>query len=439
MRTTGAASLVVALLTAMFAAGPAAAQEPGPISMGEAMRMALELRPTMDAAQAGVDAAQSSLARARAAQLPTVEGYWDWRTRQSLARPVDVGGGTVQSSSGRSDSRDAGVSVNLTLYDSSTRISINQARASAEAAGHRLVDTRHELMLNVARLYLTALGQEQLAEVAATAVMSAQQHLALVDASVAAGVAAEADAYPLQVQLAQAKLQAVATESALARVLADLRVTMGLPPGPPLKLSERLMQIESPGDADALLETALTQRPDVAAQQASLRASRWAVRSAKESAGLSYALTSQGDWGRHTGVTGESWSVSAGVSLPIFNGQARASVDGAEANLRSAEAQMAELELSVRREIEQQYLALAEADERITVAQTGEDSARVNLAAAEARYTEGLAIVIEVTDADQSLREAQASRVQALYDYNLAHTRLLSAVGADLLQAMGAQ
>jgi len=169
MRTTGAASLVVALLTAMFAAGPAAAQEPGPISMGEAMRMALELRPTMDAAQAGVDAAQSSLARARAAQLPTVEGYWDWRTRQSLARPVDVGGGTVQSSSGRSDSRDAGVSVNLTLYDSSTRISINQARASAEAAGHRLVDTRHELMLNVARLYLTALGQEQLAEVAATA------------------------------------------------------------------------------------------------------------------------------------------------------------------------------------------------------------------------------------------------------------------------------
>jgi outer membrane protein len=131
--------------------------------------------------------------------------------------------------------------------------------------------------------------------------------------------------------------------------------------------------------------------------------------------------------------------VSAGVSLPIFNGQARASVDGAEANLRSAEAQMAELELSVRREIEQQYLAFAEADERITVAQTGEDSARVSLAAAEARYAEGLAIVIEVTDADQSLREAQASRVQALYDYNLAHTRLLSAVGADLLQVMGAQ
>ena len=65
-------------------------------------------------------------------------------------------------------------------------------------------------------------------------------------------------------------------------------------------------------------------------------------------------------------MTGESWSVSAGVSLPIFNGQARASVDGAEANLRSAEAQMAELELSVRREIEQQYLALAEAGERIT-------------------------------------------------------------------------
>lgn len=439
MRTTGAASLMVALLTAMFASSLAIAQEPGPISMSDAMRMALELRPTVEAAQAGVDVARASVDRSRARNLPTVEGYWDWQTRQSLARPVVVGGSTLQSGGGRSDTRNAGVSVNLTLYDSATRPALNQAKASAEAAGHRLEDTRHQLILNVARLYLTALGQEQLAEVAATAVMSAEQHLALVDASVAAGVAAQADAYPLQVQLAQAKLQAVATESALAQVLADLRVTMGLPAGPPLKLSERLMQIESPGDADTLLETALTQRPDVAAEHASLRASRWALRSARESAGLSYALTTQGDYGRHTGVTGESWSLSAGVSLPIFSGQARASVDSAEASLRSAEAQLAELELSVRREIEQQYLALAEAGERIIVAQTGEDSARVSLAAAEARYAEGLAIVIEITDADQSLREAQASRVQALYDYNLAHTKLLNAVGADLLQVMGAQ
>ncbi len=439
MRTTGAAPLVVALLTAMFASSLATAQEPGPISMSDAMRMALELRPTIEAAQAGVDSARASVNRARAANLPTIEGYWDWRTRQSLARPVDVGGGTLQSSSGRSDSRDAGVSGNLTLYDSATRASINQAKASAEAAGHRLDDTRYGLMLNVAQLYLTALGQEQLAEVAATAVMAAQQHLAQVDANVAAGVAAQADAYPVRVQLAQAKLQAVTTESRLAQTLADLRVTMGLPPGPPLKLSERLTRIESPDDVDTLLSAALAKRPDVAAEHASVRASRWALRSAKQNAGLSYALTTQGDYGRHTGVTGETWSVSAGVSLPLFDQGARAGVDSAEASLRSAEARMAELELSVRGEIEQQYLALAEAGERITVAQAGEDSARVSLAAAEARYTEGLAIVIEVTDADQSLREAQASRVQALYDYNLAHTRLLSATGADLLEIMGAQ
>ncbi len=438
-RTALPAVALLIVMTAAWAQDAPTAVDPGPLGLVQAMRLALELRPTMDAAQAGVDSARASVSRSRARNLPTVEGYWDWQTRQSLARPVSVGGGTVQSSSGRSDSRSAGVSLSLTLYDSTTRASINQAQASAEAATHRLADTQNDLALAVARLYLTALGQEQLAEVAASAVMSAERHLELVDATIAARVAAAADRYPLLVQLAQAKLSATSAESGLAQTLADLRVTMGLPPGPPLRLSERLRQIDSEGEMDELVETALLSRPDMLAQRASLVASTWSARLARISAGLSYSLTANGDWGRHTGVTGETWSVGAGVSLPLFDQGARADVRSAEANLRSAEAQLAELELSIRRDVEQQFLSLAESSERITVAAASEESAQVNLQAAEARYGEGLAIVIEVTDADQSLRESQASRVQALYDYNLAHVRLLSAIGADLLEAMGSE
>lgn len=426
----------------LLTAGTVVAQpppEPGPLSLVDAMRLALELRPTVTAAEAGVEAARAAVVRARSRNWPVAEAYWDWSTRQSLARPVTVGGGTIQTGGGRSDSRSAGVGLSLTLFDSTTRSSVRQARASAEASEYRLEDTRHELALSVARLYLTALGQEQLAEVAASAVLSAERQLELVNANVQAGTAAEADRYPVQVQLARARLNATAAESALSQTLADLRVTMGLPPGPPLKLSERLVQAQVQGETNELVEVALVQRPDVLAQRAGLVASRWSLNLARAQAGLSYSVTAQADYGRYTGVTGESWGVGAGVSYPLFDPGARADVDGAEASYLAAQAQLAEVELGMRREVEQQHMALAEAAERIVAAEATEESARVSLEAAEARYAAQVAIVLEVTDADQALREAQAGRIQALYDYNLAHVSLMNAVGMDLLQALGAQ
>ena len=65
------------------------------------------------------------------------------------------------------------------------------------------------------------------------------------------------------------------------------------------------------------------------------------------------------------------------------------------------------------------------------------ESAQVNLQAAEERYAEGVATIIEVTDAEQSLREAQADDVQARYQQNVAAVQLRSAVGEDLLLTLG--
>lgn len=430
--------ICAALLALMGTAVAQPPPEPGPLSLADAMRLALQLRPSITAAQAGVEAAQAAMARVRARNLPTAEAYWDWSTRQSLARTISIGGGTIQSGGGRSDSRDLGLSLAVTLYDSTTRPSLAQARASAQAAEYRLEDARRELALNVARLYLTALGQEQLAEVAASALLSAQRQLEMVEATIAAGTAAAADRFPVQAQLARARLNATAAESALSQVLADLRATLGLPPGPPLQLSDRLAQVQVPGETADLVAQALQTRPDVLAQRAAVEASRWSLRVAQAQAGLAYSVTAQGDYGRHNDNTGEAWSVGAGVSYPLFDPGARAEVRAAEANYLAAQAQLAELELSVRREVEQQHLALAEAAERIVAAQAAEESARASLEAAEARYAAQVAIILEVTNADQALREAQASRVQALYDYNLAQITLMSAIGVDLLQALGA-
>jgi len=330
------------------------------------------------------------------------------------------------------------VSVSLTLWDSTTSSSIAQAEASAEAAGYRVEELHRTLLQSVASLYLGALGQEQLAEVAGSAVMASLRHLDLVQARIDAGTAAAADRLPIEVELAQARLQATQAESALSQTLADLRATIGLPSGPPLKLSETLTPVPEEKSLDELLEQ-IPERPDVQQQEAQVQAQWWAVKLAEQNASLSYSVTAQGDYGRHTGVQGETWRLGAGVTYPLYSRGARADVTSARASLTSVQAQLAELELQARRQIEQAYLALTAAREQITAAEVAEQNARMNLEAAEARYAEGVAMIIEVTDAEQSLRSAEAARVRAVYEYSLAHVQLLTAVGADLLQSLGAQ
>ncbi len=52
-----------------------------------------------------------------------------------------------------------------------------------------------------------------------------------------------------------------------------------------------------------------------------------------------------------------------------------------------------------------------------------------SLQAAEEKYKAGRGTVIDVTDAEQSLRQAEADEVKALYDYNTSLATLRAAVG----------
>ncbi|NPV47928.1 MAG: TolC family protein, partial [Armatimonadetes bacterium] len=85
--------------------------------------------------------------------------------------------------------------------------------------------------------------------------------------------------------------------------------------------------------------------------------------------------------------------------------------------------------LQMNQDVETAYLAVRQNETAVTVAGTAREEAELNLAAAEARYQEGLAIIIEVTDAQLALVQAQLAELRARYDYALALAALSRAVG----------
>jgi outer membrane protein TolC len=126
----------------------------------------------------------------------------------------------------------------------------------------------------------------------------------------------------------------------------------------------------------------------------------------------------------------EIWEIGVALSWTMFDGgnrlarfrETKANVDAAQARVRSAE-------LDISREVEQAQLNVSETQERIGAAQTAVASAQENFRLAQGRFDAGVGTILELTDAQLFLTQAQNIEAQALADYRIAVARLERAIG----------
>ena len=438
--TAALASLCVLVPVLVASAQGQDAQEEVPhlLTLDEAMRLAIERNPSIDAAQSSLAAARAGLDGQRARRLPTLSFDADARTSESLARTINVGGGTIRSGGGRSTTSDVALTLSHTFYQSGREEAIDEARARTRASDLGIDDAQRRLLADVASSFFSVLADQELAEVADQAVAASQTHLNLVDARIEAGTVAPSDRLTVEAELADAQFEAVRTVNAVWTALADLRTLLALP-ADSLPLIRGSLDRDYPrGDLETWLAEALEARPDLRAQRERVRAGELALRQAKIDAGLSLSVQGQADYGRHTGTTGDTWAVTGGLSFPLFNKQARASVDAARANLDGTRQTLAQQELAASQQVSNAWYVLSDAGGRAVAATASVAASQTNLDAARERYADGVATIIEVTDAELSWRRAQSNRVQALYDRNVAWYQLLAASGRSLLDEAAA-
>ena len=102
--------------------------------------------------------------------------------------------------------------------------------------------------------------------------------------------------------------------------------------------------------------------------------------------------------------------------------QARADVATAETNRRQA---VDVVNLDVRTA----YLNLLQSRDRVAVANQALSEAVESFRLARVRYTNGVSTLVEVSDAQNALTQAENNQVNALYDYNNARASLDKAAG----------
>lgn len=395
-----------------------------PVTLKECIDYAFANHSSVLIAKRSVLSSSAAVTVARAGFIPQI-------TASSMYSNSDSNPSLPSGSSGRMLQHTIGVTEYL-IDGWRTPTALRQALASEKIALAELEQVRQERILAVTTAYFEALRTKRLADIAQQTLNEAQQQRDLVQARIDAGDAAQVDIYPVEVQLANAKLSKIKADNN-ARLAADtLRNAIGLGRGQALMLVEvdesKLSSNIAP--LDDYLAEALKSRPEILSYEAQLQS---------QNAALSYAKlqrmpvpTVSMSYKRGYGDVSfdSSWEIGVGLSLSIFDGGALAAdVRSAKARLESIQLAYEQKKKDIINEVEQAYLNYKSALEQLEASKTNVLLAQKNVEVAREKYSQGLGIAIEITTAEVAYSEALANNAQALYDSYVAYAQLEKAVG----------
>ncbi len=422
---------------------PAWAQSP--LSLKDAVRLALDKHPSIEAVGAEVRAAQTRIREARSGYLPKLNYSESW---QRSDNPVFVFSslltqhqfseqhfaiGPLNRPAALTNIQ-AQVGLDQTVWDAGmTKGRVRSAELGEQAAGEDQRRTRMELIAGVVRSYNGVVLSQESLKVAREAVRSATADLKRAETVRGAGMATDADVLAISVHLAAMREQEIRRtyDEEIAR--AALNDTLGLP------LDTR-HEVSTPLTPLAVMETPVTQQEESArvsrpeARQVRLSASLAQTQSQTARSALlpqvSFRVAFEADRQRFVNRGGANWFAGAFVRWNLFNGFAdKARIEEANEAIIRAKAQERQVASAVSLQVRRAYLDLKAAQERIQVAEAAVAEAEENLRIVKNRYENGLNNVTELLRSETALLETSLRRLVAVHDQRLAAAALELAAG----------
>ncbi len=413
----------------------------GPVTLSEAVEIALASNPGLAASRHDVDAAEAQADVATGALLPSVGvvgGYTHSLDDQRLV-PARFNG---EKGVFTDDLFSADLVVSMPLFTGGRLISEMQAaELLARSADHRLARTREELVFNVSSVFYRILALRRVVESQEFSKKALQEHLKRIGDLIEAQKAANVDRLRTEVRIADIEQRLADTRNLLSiqqRVLANL---MGV------EDREQALQAqgeltspvaELPGRSGSLA-VALENRDDYLAARSGLEARAKLVDAAR--AGHWPTVSAQGSYGgrwaagpsdRPAGTDSSEDVGRAGVvvDVPLFEGgRIEARVRRERARLAAARQRLRALELQIQLDVETALSNLESARQRVEATQKAIRQAEESLRIERQKHELGKGSITDVLDAQSALLETQTQYYRALADHNTALAQFRLAVG----------
>jgi outer membrane protein TolC len=309
------------------------------------------------------------------------------------------------------------------------------ARHNFAAAELSAEDARDLVVLTVGNAYLLVLADETAVSSAEAQVATAKISLDQAVANHQAGTAPLLDELRARVDYQSLQQQLIAARNALEKDKLALARAIGLPLDQKFNLSDKAPYAPFDAlDADALIKQAKENRKDlaalveVAAAAAQQRKAATAARLPSVAADADF-----GDIGATLGHSHGTVDASATLSVPVFDEFAlRGQAQQAQAQLDTAQAQLSDRQAQIEADVRDALLDIDAAQKQVQVAESSRSLAGEALKEAQERYANGVSDNLAVSQAQQSVAQAEGQYVASLYRYNVAKLSLARALGAGL-------
>lgn len=443
--------IILAVLLAASAASVALAQTPQPLSLADAIGLALERNPEVLVAREQLAELKGRITEVRADAYPQVsmQGFGLRLRDPSILNsasfdklPDEFRNALVPKAANLFD---VGVTVTQPLYTAGkvgTAIKLAlEGQREKEAA---LESVRQQVAFKVFQAFHDLLLAQANLDVVRETRGQREKHLDQARNRFSLGVATETDVLRSQVNLANTEPERIRAEGAIRLARAALNSLIMADLDAPTRVEGKLDYRPWPlPELAELQRQALEARPEV-------MVARRLVQEAKLLSSLAHAenklrVDMEGRYGYNVrdpknfiDQDFNRWNLTVNFKLPFYDGgRKRGQIMQAEARRRGAEQSLAQLVNGVKLEIKAASDDLQSSAESIAAARLNVKQAEKVLAMMQANYQYGAATTLDVVDSQTALTIARNAEINATYQYQVAKGRMRLAVGMPILDVEG--
>lgn len=471
-------ALVFMLICGITASGTVFAQKDvsqpsNTYSLEDCIRIALETNPQIKQSEITVQTNGNTYAQSKWERWPSI----NFSASQGFRSGRNIDPFTNQFVQQNVNSNNYQLGGQVTLFSGfqiSNNIKFNNANYQASAKD--LEATRNDIMLNVALSYLQVITNEELIEVARRQVDASQLQVDRTARLVEAGTLAESNLLDLKAQLANDELTLVNAENNLETAKLNLKQYMNMPGGEVINVVKIPVKDPTLQAYDATIqeiyETALGNLPQMKAANLRIEASKINVDLAKGAGmptltlngGIYTAFSSAAPKQRFVGdgsgsstvdvisqtdyiivnnqqiplvqkVTTPNGSmqnfryfnqldfnrnsaINLNLSIPIFsNFRVKYNVANAKLQQKTYEYQAQQVQLTIRKNVEQAYIDMTNAAKRYSATANQVRALQETFRVSQVRFDVGSINSVEYNIAKANLDRANGNLVQTKYDY----------------------
>jgi outer membrane protein len=415
------------------------------LSLAEAVQTAAQNQPQLRQAHANSDVAWARAGESRAPLLPQIFGNAIYS--RATGNPssgsfsqciIPSAGMMMMGSTGPTwdtcNRFTFNITAQQTLWDATGQLARwRQNVTFAESVEATERATRLVVTLTARTTYFTARATKALVQVAQDTLTNQQRHLAQTEGFVKVGTQPEIALAQARTDRANAEVQVISAENNYEVAKATLNQAMGVERDTAYEVADDNLGPVDGEDLpiETLLEEALKNRPEFVSLEKQVKAQELAVWAAKTSYGPSLtASTGFTDAGTELGKLVWNWNFTLTLNWQLFQGGLTwYTVKEQKAALDGLVAQLEQLRLQTRLEVDQARLAVRANKAAVVAADEALTNARERLRLAEGRYAAGVGNIIELGDAQVAFTTAAAQKVQADYNVSTSRAQLLKAIG----------